>query len=538
MTIHQRSVRPGNVLAVTSLLAFPLFIIPAAIFRDGIGLRALNVAASTIVLVHGLAVLRLMWTLERRKSPGAVPFATCFFIVQHLAFGLGGFLASAFDDGYCYINGHGLYEWDEAILPFLLVNMVTLTAGLGGVWMATRNSAGERSNRLPRGWLSETLYWDAGRYACYVSLAMHAVVWILASRAQLLGVLGYPIQAFSYCQNATFLLWGVSWPHCTKKWLFLTYLSIFATIEMISGNRTFFMFPIITFGMGLLVSGSIRKWKFSTALKFAPLAILLMWAFLKSEDVRMIFSRGNPINAEDAVARLESLADTGTSNAIDTQDGRGRRVNRAFRLGGRLFELSAADVISRTPSSIPYWGWSSEDWSALVTGFLPAKLVPGAFASASEGSGIFFLRSYGWYIDPFGETGASPTSMPATMEADAWRRFGWAGVVGTFFLWAWLLATGTSKLRFGPDQIGLAIFSSALLGEVAFMYPCDLIYVVDSLPRRMAVIGVYTALIMVLTNLLRVREGGRRAGRSPRPTVVLVDVAVIERTRLIPVEQR
>ena len=137
----------------------------------------------------------------------------------------------------------------------------------------------------------------------------------------------------------------------------------------------------------------------------------------------------------------------------------------------------------------------------IFTGMLPLALNPDATFFNSERTGVFFLRTYGWFVDPFGDIRGTPTSMPATLVADSWRRFGWIGVTIFFFVWGWALGKGTMLLRFGPDRLGYAIYSTALMGDILQDYTNDVTYLIDSLPRRLLVIGVYTVLMLSLRKI-------------------------------------
>ena len=347
MSKPQQRVAPELVAALTTLLLVPLFII-AQPLESILGVRGVNLYAAPLVFVQGLAVLRVMWRLEKRDGRGTVPFATCFFAVQHMAFGFGGVLVSVFDQDYFYANEQGTYVWSEAVLPLLLVHMVAMTVGLLGVWAAT--SPGREVWRASSrgGWRRPTvLSWDECELICYVAIGLHFITWVVLPRAHITGPVAYILTAMAGPLNGMFVLWALLWKQCTSKWVFLTYASAFAVLEMIEGNRSYFMFPVLMFGIGLFLSGAakdVRKaWNVRRAFKMAPMAVLLLWGFVKSEDVRNAFSRGTPTDASEAIDRLESLGSNNADLKI-AEDGTGKDMNGPFRVGARLFELSAADV--------------------------------------------------------------------------------------------------------------------------------------------------------------------------------------------------
>lgn len=100
--------------------------------------------------------------------------------------------------------------------------------------------------------------------------------------------------------------------------------------------------------------------------------------------------------------------------------------------------------------------------------------------------------------------------MPATLIADGWRRFGWAGVAGIFFPWAWLLAKASLALRFRPHETIKALFASSVAANVVLQYTADFVSLCSSIPRRIIVICAYVAIVMLLGGFLELRQRSRR----------------------------
>jgi hypothetical protein len=479
-------------------------------WRDALNPYATNIVISFAVFLQGLAVLQIVWKLEMDRGKASFPFAWVFLAAQHLSFGFGGLLVSIFDQSYTYENNQGVFSWEEAILPLLLVHALSLNAGLLGTWLAIWRPRSK--NEIHRAALQggrNSWQWEQLSGACYISLLLHVTIWIFFGTIKDPSQLLYLVQVLGQCTNATFILWGLVWATCTRsgRWFFIVCGGGYGILEAIEGNRGFFAWPVVLFGIGYLVSTRGRAVRLRTVVRWSPLIVVLFFAAVRSEDVRLEFSRGEPKDAAEAMDRFGALV--APSDDSPTQ---GYVTEKSpFRLGSRLFELSAADVITRTPDQIPYWGWTDDDWAILLTGFVPLKLNPSAEFNNNRDAGVLFLQSYGWtYVDP-----TQGSSMPATLVGDSWRRFGWAGVAVFFLFWSWFLAKTTVILRFGPDRIIFMMFGLALAANTVFYYVSDMTYLVNSLPRRMAVMAIYAVLIWSL------QLWSLRGSRRPRQPMIL-----------------
>ena len=503
-------------LAVSSVIA-ALTVWVFYTTKDAVGLPVANFAIALAVFVQGLFVLHLAWNLELGGRL-AVPFATTFIGIQHIAFGLGGLLIALFNEGFDYENAQGLFDWAPATTRFLVLHGVSMNVSLVCIWLASAPPLGNSDTREGR-WRSR-VQWDFIGPLAMVTLAMHGPCWVLPNLVSLPDAFKYVLQSFAPCTLGSYLLWGLAWNDCRAKKTFIGYNAAFIVLMMIEGSRGVFMYPILMFALGYLIAAPKGFFRLAPILKWSPLVLFVFWGFLKTDDLRTRFTRGAPVDFADAMARLDfmfgsSADDTGP--APGQGDGSGREMNGMFRIGGRLFELSAADVISRTPEEFPYWGWTEEDTSILLTGFVPLKLSPNATANTSGTAGVLFLQTYGWtQVDP-----TLGNSMPATVIADAWRRFGWLGVILTYAILGWLLTKLTLAGVFTPGDDFKATFFTAFTCNIVFQYTTDLTTLVASTPRRAAVTFVFALLAQFLASFQsrRKRASVRRVSWQPASLV-------------------
>lgn len=491
--------------AALGILLAAFLLIPREQLDDVINYHLANSIVAAVILFQGIAVLRIVWNLEIRAGGGTLPFAWTLLAIQHLMFGFGGLLVALFDRDYYYSNAQGEFPWSHAALPFLFAHAVSLNVGLLGVAVATGRRTRSRFTLTDPECLSRwnVWSWDCTRSICYVSLAIHSVVWlfVIPIHNRLPAAIDYVAYGLAQTLNASYVLWGSSWAGCRGKKLFICYNAYFVMLSMLMGQRGEALIPLVLFGIGYLVSPAGQRWNWRMAIRWAPWAVPLLlfcfWISLASEDMRHNFTRGSLNGISDAMARLDSML-AGSNNQIYYAVGSGDDLNGPFRFGSRLFELSASDVISRTPGTIPFWGWSSDDTSVLLTGLLPLKLNSDAAYNTDPNAGVLFLQAYGWsYVDP-----TKGNSMPATLVADSWRRFGWPGVIVVFFCLLWALARVTMLLRSSPWGAKAAVFTSALLAYNLTDYGGELIYLVDSIPRRLVITAVYTVAVCAIASVL------------------------------------
>ena len=477
--------------------------------RDVVGLPIANAVIAAVVFVQGVFVLKAGWNLEL-GGRFALPFATTFMGIQHIAFGLGGILVTFFNEGFDYENAQGLFGWAPAVTRFLILHGLSLNISLLGIWLAAAPPLGNRVHqRMP-------LHWDFLGPLCMVTLSLHGPCWLLPDLVPMPGPLKYALQSFGQCTLGAYVLWGLAWRNCRAKKVFIVYNFFFISLFMIEGHRTVFIFPIFMFALGYLIAAPVGFFKLGSLLRWTPLVLLLFFVFVKTDDLRTRFTRGAPTNFAEAMDRLSFMVGDsvdGSGTAIGVGDGSGREMNSMFRIGSRLFELSAADVISRTPEEFPFWGWTEEDTSVLVTGFLPLKLNPDAVANTCGTANVLFLQSYGWtQVDP-----KQGNSMPATVLADSWRRFGWLGVILTYVVLAWLLTKFTLAGVFIDAGDFKAIFFTAFTCNMVFQYTTDITTLVSATPRRIAVTVAYSLLVQFIASFQarRKRASVRRVSLYP-----------------------
>ena len=481
--------------------------------KEAVGLQFANAVIALAVFIQGLFVLRFAWNLEL-GGRAAIPFATTFMGIQHIAFGLGGLFITFFNEGYDYENAQGLFDWAPATTRFLVLHGLSMNVSLVGIWLASAQPLGNSDIR--GGWFRARIPWDFVGPFCMVTLAMHGPCWVLPGLVTLPDPVKYVLQAFAPCTLGSYLLWGLSWADCRAKKTFIVYNSAFVVLMMIEGARGVFMYPILMFSLGYLIAAPAGFFRLIPILKWTPLVLFVFWGFLKTDDLRTRFARGAPTDFADAMARLDymfgSTADD-SGSALGQGDGSGREMNSMFRIGIRLFELSAADVISRTPEEFPFWGWTEEDTSILLTGFVPLKMSPNATANTSGTAGVLFLQTYGWtQVDP-----TIGNSMPATVVADAWRRFDWPGVIVVYVVLAFLLTKLTLSGVFAVGDDFKAIFFTAFTCNIVFQYTTDLTTLVSSTPRRAAVTVAFAILVQFLASFQarRKRASIRRVSLQP-----------------------
>jgi len=464
-------------------------LILSALSRDAVGDYVANGIFAVIAFLQGCGALWMLWDLEMGGRT-RVPMAWAYFTTQHIAFGFGGVLVALFNFDYGYSNALGGFSYSDGIIPLITVHIVSLNVGLLGARFGT-------SRARPGIQRSRERQWDWSEMAplCYASLAIHGLIWIVLLNLKLAVVPTYLSGVFSTSATAAFFFWGLAWHKSRMKPVFIVYVTIFTIIEMIGGGRGNYLFPLLLFGLGYSVSPAGRRFRFATLVRWTPPLVFLWWSFTITEDLREQFGRGVPLNVADAIGRVTFLAEapeTDTSNGY--LDSYGKPINGPFRIGSRLFELSAMNVVEETPGRIPFWGFDDEDWSVLWTGLTPLKLSPDATFNTSETAGVLWLHSYGFtQVDP--ERG---NSMPATILADSWRRWGWPGVVLAYFLLGCILARLTAVLRLDRAKtFWMLPIIGAVAANYAFVYTLDLIYAISTVPRRVAMILAYAGVLYV-----------------------------------------
>ena len=483
----------------------------------------INILVSLISLLLGLIPLWQMYIWERSGGVSLARFTLVYFSTQHVAFGVGGSLIAIFDQNYTYLTLYGYFPYADGLVRLQLINLISLYAALAGMWaiIAGRRTIGAPLPGCSSGHLHDHLsampasQEQSLRMVCYVSLVFHMLIvssqWYFTySGTPTTDISRYLIQIGAKVAPMTFLILGLWWPHGHReRWIFATYFLVYGIFQLATGGRAPVLFAELMFYAGLLIASP--KWlmhprRFVVA---AIVALLIPWLAVKSEDVRLLYHSRVPSGVGDMYQRVITLVgpkqigvdDVGT--VLHNPETLGRTI---FRFGARIAELSALDVVARTPEKFPYWSWSEADWLKLSWGWLPAFLIPDL--PKDENSGVLFLRHYGWAVDP--ERGHS---MPVTLLADSWRRFGWPGVIAVHFLLAAFLTT-ISTLMGRRFSVQMIVLSGALLYILTISYTDDILTWVTSLPRKVLAALAYTALISAICLLMSARRSGVRAGPS------------------------
>jgi hypothetical protein len=471
----------------------------------------INILISLISLLLGLIPLWKMFIWGRAEGTPLTSFTFMYFLIQHIAFGFGGSLIAIFDHDYSYLTIYEYLPYAAGLFRLQLINLISLYAALAGMWaiITGRRIINASLHRCPSSLRRDHLWPMTGNYAqllrriCYVSLVFHAIIislqWYAVYNA-IPDIPRYLIQIGAKVAPATFLFMGLWWIHGRReRWIFATYILVYGFIQMATGGRAPFLYAVFMFFTGLLIA-SPRWFIHSRRLVVVIAVVTVPWLAVQSEDIRLLYRSREPQDLGDWARRMTMLVGSkqmGVEDSGVVAPDPETLDRTLFRFGSRINELAALDIVARTPEEFPYWGWSEPDWLMLRTGWLPAFLLTDI--PKDENSGVLFLRHYGWAVDP--ERGHS---MPVTLLADSWRRFGCAGVIVVHFFWAAFLTTISILMR-RRLSIQIIVLSGALLYIFTFSYTNDMVTLVTSLPRKLVVALAYTALISAMCLLMRAR---------------------------------
>lgn len=468
------------------------------------------------VNICGLLVLRQMY--RRERAP--LQFCLTYFTLQHLMYGFGGLLLALADRGYLYNNAHGSFAWVGGLPRLQVLHLVSLSAALAGtrvgVFLFRRSVVGPSADV---GQAMQRIVWRAGpllRRLCYVSLFAHAALIFLQWYSSYAGVQGLPayvVATLAPVAGVSFFFWGLWWRDAgQERGVFLVWLSLFIITQMASGGRAPALFSVLLFAYGTFLVSTQGSWQIRPRHIVRGIIgmLLIGWLMVVSDDLRSSYANRKPQNAQEWVERIGGLFSFHRSIGI-ASGGQifGYEVSpferATFHFASRIVDLSTLDVIARTPEQVPYAGWQAELWSVLATNWLPGFFFPDVFSSQEWGPTV--LRRYGWYIQIEGER---TTSMPLTMLADSWRRFGWIGIIGFNFalalLWTRLSLWSATRLTGRRFHIRWFIINSSLLTAFATLYFFDPISLLINLPRRFVLISGYALALSAICQWMSKRQ--------------------------------
>ena len=464
-----------------------------------------------------------MFIWGRAEGMPLTRFTFMYFLIQHIAFSFGGSLVAIFDQDNSYLTLNGYLPYADGLARLQLINLVSLYAALAGMWaiITSRRIIGASLHRCPSSLRHDhhsampASQEQSLRMVCYASLVFHMLIvssqWYFTySGTPTTDISRYLIQIGAKAAPATFLFLALWWPHGHReRWIFATYFLVYGLLQLATGGRAPVLYAGFLFFAGLLVASPRWLMRPRLLVVAAVAAALISWLAVQSEDIRLLYQSREPAGLGDLSQRVIMLVGpkrigVDDSGAVlhnpETLD------RTLFRFGARITELSVLDVVARTPEEFPYWGWSEADWLKLGSGWLPAFLIPDL--PKDENSGVLFLRHYGWAVDP--ERGHS---MPVTLLADSWRRFGWLGVIVVHFFLAAFLATTSILMTFMARRLGIQaiVMSGVLLYVLTFSYTEDILTWVTSLPRKVVAALAYTVLISTICMLMSARWARVRA---------------------------
>jgi len=450
----------------------------------------------------GLFALRRIYVLERSAASSPLQLAFVYFLPQHIAFSFAVLLMAVFDQGYSYLTLHGSFSFMDGVVRLQLVNLVSLYAGLVGVRIAVigRQPANRRQNILPpseeSGLPSKVLTGENRALwirVCYISLAFHAFItglqWYDAYNG-LPTMLIYPIQVLAPIVLATFYFWGRWWPQAGhERLVFITYVSVFGLVQLVSGGRGTFLAGVLLFAIGYL---QVRDWRLRRheLAVIAVCAVLLLWLITISENVRLLNPGRRPADMAEWLTRGgQLLGGVGSSG-----QGVESFSYAVFRSAASMTSFSPLDVVARTPEDISYAGWSEDDWYLLFKGLLPEFGMSQVVTAGNKGP--IDLGEYGWLSDPrYGN------AAPMTFLADSWRRFGIFGVIVAHFVWAMLLARFSLLVGQRGFSIYRLIFGGSLIAVTYHFFLWDILQLGSFLPRRVIVCLIYTTVVYAVYSI-------------------------------------
>ena len=245
----------------------------------------------------------------------------------------------------------------------------------------------------------------------------------VAIDADLFGIWTY-FNLFPRFQSFSFFLVPVIWQRSNLfgRLLMLASLGVYFLIALLSGARGIVFFPMIFMGVGFYFFRVLRLMKLDMmaillAILFLPL-IVFIDAYRNTDAYRAT-------RTTDIIGRLQAFDDAlikfgETGNKHDEVEGQ-KYITLGSALLGRLDHL----VYELTPSGIPHVGF--EGFEAIPYTFVPTFIKRDKPILLDSNP---LLWRYTGRVDRTGKA--------ISLEADAYRRFGWIGVPFCVALFFWV----------------------------------------------------------------------------------------------------
>ena len=203
-----------------------------------------------------------------------------------------------------------------------------------------------------------------------------------------------------------------------EKIVCLLLVGTYAGFALASGTRGFVLFMVFFLFLGAYLFRTENSRLFETGLISLAVVGVLLTSVLLAYRTSPNFHR---TTSKELGARLKLLITPGTYDQSFAFGSEG-----VYRFGYSLYGLDDHIIFALTPTRIPHAGFAG--FSALIWTWVPSTFLPGKPPLLDAETVI------GAYENPPVEK--RPGTM-ISLSADAWRRFGWAGIPPVVFLfWA------------------------------------------------------------------------------------------------------
>ncbi|CAA6693598.1 MULTISPECIES: hypothetical protein [unclassified Lentimonas] len=251
----------------------------------------------------------------------------------------------------------------------------------------------------------------------------------VATDTGLFGIWTY-FNLFPRFDSFAFFLVPVVWQrsYLIGRVLMLALLGVYFLIALVSGSRGIVFFPMIFIGVGFYFFRVLRLVKLDITAIFLALLFLPLIVFI---DAYRNTDAYRATRTTDIIGRLQAFDDA-LVKLGESGSNRGEVEGQKYlTLGGALFGKMDHLVYEITPSGIPYAG--VEGFEAIPYTFVPTFIKRDKPILLDSNP---ILWRYTGRVDRTGKA--------ISLEADAYRRFGWIGVpvCVAFFFWVYGLFCG------------------------------------------------------------------------------------------------